>query len=137
MSISKSRGAYGDCRDLFERAEEDPKGCRIFIGEQGAARHFVMRMHMARDIDRKDNAEKYELGHHMYMASPWDKLKCSMKADAKGDYWVYIEKIELNIGAVENLSELVDYEFVHPVQQVVHKQALMIEHQPQIIRRRV
>lgn len=137
MSISKSRGAYGDCRDLFERAEDDPKGCRIFIGDQGAARHFVMRMHMCREIDRKDNAEKYELGHPMYMASPWDRLKCSMKPDAKGDYWVYVEKVELNLGAVENLSELVDYEFVHPVPQIAHKQTLVIEHQPQMIRRRV
>lgn len=136
MSISKSRGAYSDCRDLFERAIDDPKGCRIYIGDQGNARHFVMRMHQCRQIDRNDNADMYELGHPMHGASPWDKLKCSMKPDPKGDFWVYIEKIELNLGAVENLSELVDYEFVHPVPQVAHKQALMIEHQP-LIRRRV
>lgn len=137
MSISKSRGAYGDCRDLFERAIEDDKGCRIFIGDSGNARHFVMRMHQCRQIDRNDNSDMYELGHPMHGASPWDKLKCSMKPDARGDYWVYIEKIELNLGAVENLSELVDYEFVHPVPQVARQQTLMIEHQPVVIRRRV
>lgn len=137
MSISLSRGAYQDCRDLFERAEEDPKGCRIYIGDQGQARHFVMRMHMCRNIDRKDNGEKYELGHHMYMASAWDRLKCSMKPDADGAYWVYVEKIELNVGNIENLSDLVDYEFIPSIPQVTHQQTLVIEHQPQVIRRRV
>lgn len=140
MSISKSRGAYGDCRDLFDRASEDPKGCRVYIGKQGYARHYVMRLHMAREIDRKDNKQMYPLGHPMYGASPWDKFKCSMKPDAEGNWWVYVEKIELNLGNVENLSELVDYEFAP--KQIEHEPVRQLEYaSPQgrelVIRRRV
>lgn len=137
MSISKSRGAYNDCRDLFERAVEDPKGCRVFIGPEGQAQHFIMRMHQARQLDRNDSAEVYEFGHPMYASSPWDRFKCYKREDKDG-WWVYVEKVELNVGNVENLSEIVDYEFVEPRPQITHQQTLVIEHQPkELIRRRV
>lgn len=137
MSISKSMGAYGDCRDLFEKADEDDKGCRIYIGDQGHAQHFVMRMHQARELIRKENRQLYEPGHPMHGTSIYDKFKVSKKPDHQDKYWVYVEKIELNLGAVQNLSELVDYEFITPTPQITHQQTLVIEHQPQLIRRRV
>lgn len=137
MSISKSLGSYQDCRDLFEKADEDQKGCRIFIGDQGQANHFVMRLHQARELIRKENRQLYEPGHPMHGTSTFDKFKCSKKPDRNGDYWVYVEKIELDLGAVENLSELVDYEFVEPTPQIGRQQTLVIEHQPMVIRRRV
>lgn len=142
MSISKSLGSYQDCRDLFEKADEDSKGCRVYISDKhdegrGLARHFVMRLHQARDLIRKENRLLYEQGHPMHGTSIYDKFKCSMKSDRDGAWWVYVEKIELNLGAVENLSELVDYEFVEPVPQIARQQTLVIEHQPMVIRRRL
>lgn len=137
MSISKSLGSYQDCRDLFEKAEEDLKGCRIYIGDQGQANHFVMRLHQARELIRKENKQLYDPGHPMHGTSIYDKFKCSKKADRDGAWWVYVEKIELNLGAVENLSELVDYEFVEPPPQIARQQTLVIEHQPMVIRRRL
>lgn len=142
MSISKSSGAYQDCRDLFEKADEDEKGCRIFIGAEGDARHFVMRMHQARELIRKENKLLYEFGHPMHGTSIYDKFKCSKKQDPQGKWWVYVQKIELDLSAVENLSELVDYEFVEPAPQIERRQTLVIEHQATqsrelIIRRRV
>lgn len=134
-------GAYGDCRDLFEKADEDDKGCRIYIGNgdegRGKARHFVMRMHQARDLIRKENRKLYDIGHPMHGTCIYDKFKCSMRTDRSDCWWVYVEKIELDLGAVENLSELVDYEFVAPTPQITHQQTLVIEHQPQLIRRRI
>lgn len=154
LSISKSLGSYQDCRDLFEKADEDSKGCRVYISDKhdegrGLARHFVMRLHQARDLIRKENRLLYEQGHPMHGTSIYDKFKCSMKSDCDGAWWVYVEKIELNLGAVENLSELVDYEFVEPNKQIEkmpthnwdempeqsRQQTLVIEHQPTIRRR--
>lgn len=139
MSISTSSGSYQDCRDLFDRASEDPKGCRIYIGPQGDARHFVMRMHQARELIRKENKKLYEFGHPQHGTSVYDKFKCSMKQDPNASWWVYVQRIELDLGAVENLSEVVDYEFVESMPQIARQQTLVIEHQPnrELIRRRV
>lgn len=141
MSISTSRGAYQDCRDLFEKADEDPRGCRVFIGPEGQARFFIMRMHQARQIDRNDNRQMYEFGHPMHNASPWDKFKCSKREDNDGKWWVYVEKVELNLGAVENLSELAEYEFIEP-KRIIHAPVQQLEYTPPqnrelVVRRRV
>lgn len=105
MSISESRLAYQDCQDLFEKAMDDPKGVRVFIGTKEMARFFVMRMHKCRQINRRDNKDIYPEGEPMHGASAWDKIKCSMKEDEEGQWWVYAEKVELDPSLVESLSE--------------------------------
>lgn len=106
MSISNSRLAYQDCRDLFERAMADPRGARLLIGKQNFARFFVLRMHKCRTIERADNAKVYPIGDPMHGASDWDQIKCSIKEDSDGHWWVYAEKVELDLNRVESLSEI-------------------------------
>lgn len=106
MSVSTSRLAYADCADVFERAIEDPKGVRVFIGTYEAAKYFITRMHMCRTIARNENSKTYDEGHPMHGVSVWDKVRCTMKQDEEEKWWVYVEKVELDLSAVESLSEL-------------------------------
>ena len=40
--------AYEDCYEIYERAANDPKGVRVFAGDEKAAGILQMRMNQAR-----------------------------------------------------------------------------------------
>ena len=123
MSISSSRQAYPDCTELFERAIDDPRGVRIWIGDEGKARHFIMRMHQCRQINRNDNAKIYpDPGHPLHGSSEWDPLRCTMRVDSEGEWWVYVEKVKLNTEMIESLAEI-EGEFTE-VKRVEHQAKL-------------
>lgn len=126
MSISNSRLAYTDCEALFDKALDDPKGCRVLVGEEGKARHFVMRMHKCRQLMREDNARMYEIGHPLHGTSIWDPLKCSIREDTEGNWYVYVEKVDLNLDLVESLSEIEEVDYEEP-KRIEHVPAGLIE----------
>lgn len=107
MPVSSSRLSYDDCFTLFEKALNDTKGARYQIpdGAHGATKYFVMRMHQARSLDRKENKELYEKGHKLYGRSIYDPLVCRIKKDVEGLWWVYVSHTEIPEGEIELLSE--------------------------------
>lgn len=106
MSISTSRLSYQDCYEFMDHAMDDDKGSRIVCGTRDNSTFFRMRCHTARQINRTDNRQIYEAGHPLYNASIYDKLVFRIKEDEDGKFWVYAEKTELDLEAVEGLSGL-------------------------------
>ncbi len=106
MSISTSRLSYTDCFEFFDKAIEDSKGARIILGSYADANFFRMRCHQARKIDRQDNLKIHDVGTKLHGASLYDQVSLRIKEDSEGQFYVYAEKTELDLGDVEGLSEL-------------------------------
>lgn len=104
MVTPTSRFAYDDCFELMKRAMDDGKGIRIPFDKEGTARHFRMRLHSARQIDRRDNTITYNPDHPMHGRSMYDDLMVRIVHD--GDtFWLHLEKISATFFTVESLSE--------------------------------
>lgn len=108
MPVSSSILSYADCKSLFERALDDPKGARYQVanGVYGKNKYFVMRMHQYRDLDRKENRSLYEPGHLLHGRSVYDVLICQLKEDTEGKWWTYVSHTELDDAEIESLSEI-------------------------------
>lgn len=102
MPLSNSRLSYQDCFNIFDAALEDERGVRIQCSDQDKATFLRMRMHNARKIDRKDNAEIYPEGEPMHGQSIYDKLAIRIR-HVEGKVWLYVEQIALE-GKIEGLS---------------------------------
>lgn len=124
MSLSNSRAAYLDAYVLLDKALEEPRGLRVEIIEgRGAANHFRMRIHQARQIDRNENAKTYpDPNHHLHGRSPYDLLVCRIESGPAGT-WLYLDKQKVEIGVVESIPEGYRIEGPEPT--------LQIEYQPQ------
>jgi len=108
MPVSNSRLSYSDCFTLFDKALEDTKGARYQVanGDYGKTKYFIMRMHQARALDRKDNKDLHEPGHPMHGHSIYDTLVCQLKEDSEHKWWVYVSHTEISEAEVESLSEI-------------------------------
>ena len=116
MSLPTSRGAFGDCYKVLDAALDDEKGVRVEFRTHENANYFRMRLHQARAINRKDNADTYDRDHPLYNASPYDQLVVRLHA-INGSYWLYIEKNRVeDLGAIEPLSEVPTIEYDEPLQ---------------------
>ena len=104
MSLSTSRQAYNDCYEVLEAALKDPSGVRVRMESLDAATHMRMRIHKARNIDRKDNAAVYDVDHKMHGCSQYDGLVAKLRKRANG-WYVYLEHVKLT-AEVEKLSEI-------------------------------
>ena len=126
MSLSNSRHAYLDCFALLDRAIDDPRGIRAEVPSLANAIRLRLRIHQARSIDRLDNARTYAPDHPMHGRSPYDILVCRVE-DAGDRAWVYLDKVQVQIGAIESIPE--DWA---PVQMVeAPKPRLQIEYKPE------
>lgn len=108
MGMSNSRLAFSDCYDLMEKAIADPKGIRIKFLSRDDAWHYRLRLHNARQIDRKDNLEIYEEGHTMHGKSPYDVLIMRIEEATNGavGWWLKLEKLSIDDLEIESLSEV-------------------------------
>ena len=107
MTIPTNRMSYLDCYERFDAACEDPKGIRIPFDTQAAAKFYVMRMHNARSVDRRENAKMYDKGHKLHGQSSYDILQLRILGPADdGSWFVYIEPKDKFIQAIEPLSEI-------------------------------
>lgn len=109
MPVSNSRLSYTDCFTLFDRALDDKKGVRYQVNKgasRGDAWQFRLRMHNARQIDRKDNKELYEVGAPLYGRSIYDPLLIQIKQDVEQKWWIYVVHTEIDGDEIEALSEL-------------------------------
>lgn len=106
MTLPNSLSAYRDCRDLFDAAAEDPKGCRAALTSQQHGTNLNMRMNYFRSLDRKANAGIYQPGHPLHGASSYDEFVISIREDTEGCWWMYVQRREGLLGVVEKLSEV-------------------------------
>lgn len=104
MTTSTSRRSYQDCFDLMEQAIKS-KGVRVQFANEGVAKHFRLRIHKARVIDRDENAAMYpDPNSPMHGISVYDTLVCRVK-DIDGKSWLYLEKNSLDEMVIESLGE--------------------------------
>lgn len=103
MSLPTSLHAYEAEIESFEKAAAADKGIRLQFDNRADAAAYMARMHQARILDRRKNMETYDKGHPMYGASEFDKLKCYVREDTEGKFWVYVAKNETFAGVVEEL----------------------------------
>lgn len=120
MALPKSRHAYQDCYDIYEKAEasvsEGGPGVRVRLGDWASANYFRMRMNMARSINRRDNTDIYDPGDPLYKASTWDALMVTIKL-VDGEHYVYVEPHGVSPSAVEEIPT--DTE--ETVEKIVHE----------------
>lgn len=107
MSLPSSLGAYLDCRQLFDAANDDPKGARACLGTYEAARNMQTRMHYFRSLDRIANANIYPKGDPKHAVSVYDNYVVQIQADTAGEYWLYVQPRN-KILVIEGLSEVSD-----------------------------
>lgn len=108
MSLPTALRAYEECRDLFDRALDDPKGARACLETYDACFAFRTRMHYFRRLDGKANAKTYPADHPMHATSIYDTLQVRILRDEDDKFWLYIEPRAGGITAIEGLSEVGD-----------------------------
>lgn len=95
MATSNSRLSFDDCFEALDRALASPRGIRIIVDDEGAAYHLRNRLHKARVLDRKANAETYDETHPLHGTSEYDELVVKLRL-ANGKSTILIEKIKLD-----------------------------------------
>lgn len=127
MTISTSRLAYEDAYKILERAINDRQGIRIHMKDADAATHFRMRLHMARKIDREDNALIYAKGEFMHGRSEYDRLTMKIRNE-EGKIWLYLERNNVETLGIEDLTGEPPEELMAPEPRVaLPKPVLQIE----------
>lgn len=101
MPMPTSPLAFKDCYEIFDEVLDGP-GCRIGFGDEGSARHFRTRLHTARALNRRANAEVYDLDHPMYGKSIYDPLTIKLRF-LDGKWWLYIQQVKKPEG-IEQLN---------------------------------
>lgn len=128
MPTSTSRLSYTDCFDYFEQALADPKGLAIGFEFSGDARHFRLRLHAARALDRRENAETYEQGHPLFGRSMFDEIVLRIR-EIEGETYVLLEKSSAKVLNVKSLSEMVlpeDLVEPEPMEQAKPKEVVTL-----------
>lgn len=108
MTTPKSRLAYQAHFDILDQAMEDPKGIRIKSPDRGYAWRLRLEFHHARDLDRKDNAQTYDVGHMLHGCSVYDQLVLTIEQDRNDQHWLYVHKRDAGAFHVESLSKIED-----------------------------
>lgn len=124
MGLSTSILAYKDCEEFLDRALDDAKGARIPFRSESEANYWRMRANQFRSLDRERNMQIHSPGHKMHGHSPYDELSLTIKQSPDGYFWVYAQKISLDPGLIENLSEVDD----PPLQITVEEIRLLENH---------
>lgn len=104
MVASTSRLSYSAEYDLLDQAIADGKGIKIKFTDLGEAMHFRSRVHTARTIDRRDNAETYGEEHPLYGRSVYDEVICKIRQEGEG-YVLIMEISTARKFDVESLKE--------------------------------
>ena len=108
MALSNSRLAYADCYAIFDRAVEDAIGARAKCESEKDAIYLRMRLHTARKISRKENAETYSEGHPLHGRSAYDKFACRVR-EVNSEWYVYVERHQSDFD-IEGLSGETNHE---------------------------
>ena len=106
MALSESMAAYEDCYEIYERAANDPKGVRVFTGDEKAAGILQMRMNQARVLQRRESMRIYDRTNPAYGKSEFDKFRNAKREDTEGNWWLYVEPWSSGELQIESLSEV-------------------------------
>ena len=90
--------------EVLERAMASEAGIRVRFDDRDAARNWRQRVHMARALLRRKNAEVYERGHPLHGATEYDILVLQMLVDEDGKWWIYARKNNIIPKLIENLE---------------------------------
>ena len=105
MSLPQRIAAYDDCFVIFERALTARKGTRVAFASHGEADFFSMRMQQARALQRAEARRMYPASDTRHDKSEYDVLHVSKaRVDESGEWWVYIQRHDANILAIEDLD---------------------------------
>lgn len=109
MSASTSKLSYSDCFEVMDKALEADRGVRIQFNDEGNAKHFLVRCHKARVLDRHENRLTYNEGDPLYARSIYDPLMGQIKR-MDGKIWLFLRKLSAEHLVIEEIdgTELVD-----------------------------
>lgn len=100
MALPTSRLAYEDVFKILDRALDTPRGIRMKMADEGAAKKMRSRIHYARKLDRDDNRQNFSHDHPMYGRSIYDPITLEFRYE--GRYvWIYLT----NQGSAEYIIE--------------------------------
>ena len=106
MTTSTSRLSYADAEAVFDAAMANEKGIRIPFSDDREAKHFRLRLHTFRQIDREDNARTFERGHPLYGRSNYDVIRARVVAIDK-TWYLYLEPInDASRLKIESLTDI-------------------------------
>lgn len=104
MALPDTIAAYSDCLEHFERAQESPRGIRIFNSTERSAIYLRNRLNQARSIERRESRKLYPFDHPSHGKSLNDRFVIRIMESAEGDgHWVYIEPWSQTVGEIEEL----------------------------------
>jgi hypothetical protein len=139
MPTSLSRLSYSDCFDFFTEALADPKGICVSFAYDGDAYQLRTRLHTARVIDRKENAEIYPPNHPLFGRSEYDSLMVRLVKEEDGSAKVFIQPRDRSGVTVIRLSEVDEEAFQsegsRPV-RIISEQPNTEEVEPVVVERR-
>ena len=105
MSLSNSRLSYTDCFKLLDKAMDEARGIRVEVQDGDAANYLRMRIHHARQIDRKENVVVYpDTGHYLHGRSIYDEIVCRIE-NLDDRVFLYLDKQKVDILGVEPIPE--------------------------------
>jgi hypothetical protein len=120
---SKSPLAYGDIKELLDKALDSPRGIKITLEKHGHAIQLRQRASKFRTMDRASSKTVYPEGHPMHGRSSYDVLALRIKTGRKRypvptraeqeagvglyepPYVVIFERIDKREFAIEELTE--------------------------------
>lgn len=113
MSLPNTLLAFQDCMQVYEKALEDEAGVRVKLPGYEECARFRLRMNYARKLHRDQNGAVYPVEHPMHGRSPYDGLQIRIKRGGD-DFFIYVEPINLNPGAIESLAGVEPAENITP-----------------------
>ena len=98
MPATKSLAAYGDCRDLLDRALEAPMGVRIKLDTAAAAVRLRWRLNYYRKRDREESKTIFAADDPRWGMSVYDGLSIALVETS-----LEIRKLDASAFTVEEL----------------------------------
>lgn len=103
MSLTSSRLAYTTHFELLDKAIAG-NGVRVKCKNIQLARRLRLELYYARKIDRDENRKVEEEGTVMHGRSIYDPIRCTAWEDERGQWWLYIQKVDLSTMEMEELD---------------------------------
>ncbi len=109
MSLTSQPAAYLDCYKLFADAADSPAGVRTPFPTEDRAKHFQLRMHQARKIQRDQSRRIYPATSPLHDTSEYDSLQVQIRPDGPitdpaTEWWVYVRPTGERLDYIEPLD---------------------------------
>ena len=104
MALSNQIAVYADCEMLFRHAADDKLGARAMFESEAAAKHFRLRMHQYRVLERKESRRLYDRMDPRWDKCEYDRFVCRVREDTEGNFWLYVEPFDRTVPIIEGLS---------------------------------